>query len=97
LFGGEKPRIVGIEEVPIEAELSAHMLFIRNEDKPGFIGKLGTALGNDGINIATFHLGRTAPGAQAIALVSVDQPVADGLLERIRAVPGVVRATSLRF
>ena len=97
LFGGEKPRIVGIEEVPIEAELSAHMLFIRNEDKPGFIGKLGTALGNDGINIATFHLGRTAPGAQAIALVSVDQPVGDALLERIRAVPGVVRATSLSF
>jgi D-3-phosphoglycerate dehydrogenase len=97
LFAGEKPRIVGIEEVPIEAELSEHMLFIRNEDKPGFIGKLGTALGEAGVNIATFHLGRSAPGENAIALVSVDQRISDELLERIAALPSVVRAHSLSF
>jgi D-3-phosphoglycerate dehydrogenase len=97
LFGGEKPRIVGIEEVPIEAELSEHMLFIRNEDKPGFIGKLGTTLGEAGVNIATFHLGRTAPGENAIALVSVDQKIADSVLDKIRALPSVVRARALSF
>ncbi|MEE3626978.1 phosphoglycerate dehydrogenase [Nitrospirillum sp. BR 11752] len=97
LFGGEKPRIVQIEEVPVEAELSEHMLFIRNEDKPGFIGKLGTTLGDAGVNIATFHLGRTEAGANAIALVSVDQEVNDALLERIQGLPSVVRAKALRF
>jgi D-3-phosphoglycerate dehydrogenase len=97
LFGGEKPRIVGIEEVPIEAEVSEHMLFVRNEDKPGFIGKLGTALGEAGVNIATFHLGRTAPGENAIALVSVDQKIPDDLIQRIGALPGVVRAHALTF
>ncbi|WP_119678163.1 phosphoglycerate dehydrogenase [Indioceanicola profundi] len=97
LFGGDKPRIVEIEEVPVEAEVTPHMLFIRNEDKPGFIGKLGTTLGDAGVNIATFHLGRTAPGATAIALVSVDQLVEEQLLTRIAALPGVVRAKGLSF
>ncbi|MDR3516251.1 MAG: phosphoglycerate dehydrogenase [Azospirillaceae bacterium] len=97
LVGGEKPRIVGIEDVPIEAELSAHMLFVRNEDKPGFIGRLGTALGTAGINIATFHLGRTAPGENAICLVSVDQKPDDTLLGQIAALPGVVTAKALAF
>jgi D-3-phosphoglycerate dehydrogenase / 2-oxoglutarate reductase len=97
LFGGDKPRLVEIEEVPIEAEVTEHMLFVRNEDKPGFIGKLGTALGDAGVNIATFHLGRTAPGANAICLVSVDQAVGEVLLSGIRALPSVVRATALGF
>jgi D-3-phosphoglycerate dehydrogenase len=97
LFGGEKPRIVGIEDVPIEAEVSSHMLFIRNEDKPGFIGHLGTTLGDAGVNVATFHLGRTAPGENAIALVSVDQRISDELLHKIGALPSVVRAKALSF
>jgi len=97
LFGGGKPRIVEIEEVPIEAEVSPYMLFIRNEDKPGFIGKLGTALGDAGVNIATFHLGRTAPGATAIALVSVDQAMGEDLLDKVRSLPGVVRGVALSF
>jgi D-3-phosphoglycerate dehydrogenase / 2-oxoglutarate reductase len=97
LFGGEKPRLVGIEDVPIEAEVSSHMLFIRNEDKPGFIGHLGTTLGDAGVNVATFHLGRTAPGENAIALVSVDQPISDEVLRKIEALPSVVRAKALSF
>ncbi|WP_207479478.1 phosphoglycerate dehydrogenase [Arenibaculum pallidiluteum] len=97
LFGNEKPRIVGIEEVPIEAELSEHMLFVRNEDKPGFIGALGTTLGEAGVNIATFHLGRTAPGENAIALVSVDQKIPEPLIQRIAGLPSVVQARALSF
>ena len=97
LFGGGKPRVVEIEGVPIEAEVFPNMLFIRNEDKPGFIGKLGTTLGDAGVNIATFHLGRTAAGETAIALVAVDQPVTEGLLETIQALPSVVRAKALTF
>ena len=52
-----------------------YMLYITNEDKPGFIGKLGTLLGDAGVNIANFNLGRSAPGADAIALLQVDEPV----------------------
>ena len=97
LFGGDKPRIVGIEGIALEAELGPHMLFVRNKDKPGFIGNLGRTLGEAGINIATFHLGRTAPGEDAICLVQVDQPLPDALLERVRAIANVVQAKQLHF
>ena len=94
---GDKPRIVGIKGIPIEAELGRHMLYTVNADKPGFIGRLGMLLGDAGLNIATFHLGRSAPGDQAIALVEVDQPLADDLLERVRSIPHVLQAEALTF
>jgi D-3-phosphoglycerate dehydrogenase len=97
LFGGNKPRIVRIEGVPMEAELGANMLFVRNKDKPGFIGNLGRALGEAAINIASFHLGRTAPGEEAICLVQVDQPLDDLMLSQVCAIPDVVQAKLLRF
>src|SRR5436309_2669973 len=73
VFAGNKPRLVDIEGIPLEAELGRHVLFVRNQDKPGFIGALGNALAAASVNIATFHLGRTAPGEDAIALIEVDQ------------------------
>ncbi|HYM03300.1 MAG TPA: ACT domain-containing protein, partial [Stellaceae bacterium] len=97
LFSGDKPRIVEVEDVPMEAELGEHMLFVRNKDKPGFIGNLGRTMGEAGINIATLHLGRTAPGEDAICLVEVDQPLSDDVLECVRALPNVIQARSLRF
>ncbi len=97
LFGGTRPRIVRIQEVPIEAELGRHMLYVRNHDKPGFIGQLGKTLGDAGVNIATFHLGRTAPGGNAIALVQVDEAIPPELLARIQALPGTIRARALGF
>ena len=97
LFGGDKPRIVAIKDIPIEAELGANMLYVTNRDKPGFIGRLGTVLGEAGVNIATFHLGRSEAGGDAIALIQVDQMVGEGLLEKVRAIPNVVLAKSLRF
>jgi D-3-phosphoglycerate dehydrogenase len=97
LFGGGKPRIVRIQNIDIEAELGRHMLFARNNDKPGFIGRLGSLLGEAGVNIATFHLGRTAPGGEAICLIEVDQPIEPALLERIRGLPSVIQAKPLGF
>jgi D-3-phosphoglycerate dehydrogenase / 2-oxoglutarate reductase len=97
LFGGDKPRLVEIKGIPIEAELGRHMLYLTNEDKPGFIGRLGTLLGAAGVNIATFHLGRSGPGADAIALVEIDQPVSEGLLAELRRIPNVMQAESLSF
>jgi D-3-phosphoglycerate dehydrogenase / 2-oxoglutarate reductase len=70
---------------------------VRNKDKPGFIGNLGRALGEAGINIATFHLGRTAPGEDAICLVQVDQPLNELLLTQVCTIPDVVQAKLLRF
>jgi D-3-phosphoglycerate dehydrogenase len=97
LFGADKPRIVEIEGIPIEAEPGPHLLYVRNRDKPGFIGNLGRLLGDAGINIATFHLGRTAPGKDALCLVSVDQPITDAILAQVCAIPQVVKARALRF
>ncbi|BBK44990.1 D-3-phosphoglycerate dehydrogenase [Allostella vacuolata] len=97
LFGGAKPRIVEVQGMTFEAELDGPMLFVRNRDKPGFIGALGRTLGDVGVNIASFHLGRTAPGEDAICLVQVDQPIDEPLLAQVRALPQVVQAKTMRF
>jgi D-3-phosphoglycerate dehydrogenase len=97
LVGGARPRLVAIQNVAIEAEFGRHMLFVRNQDKPGFIGALGTTLGAAGINIAAFHLGRKRPGGDAICLVEVDQEIPEPVLRQVAALPQVVRARSLGF
>ena len=73
------------------------MLYIRNTDRPGFIGALGRRLGDAEINIATFHLGRDRPGGDAIALVEIDQPVPETVLAEIRRLPSVLQAKLLHF
>jgi D-3-phosphoglycerate dehydrogenase len=97
LFGGDKPRLVEIEGIAMEAELGPNILFVRNQDKPGFIGNLGRALGDAGVNIATFHLGRLGPEQDAIALIQVDQPLTEALLDRVRSIAHVVQVKGLRF
>ncbi len=97
LFGGDKPRIVNIKGIPIEAELGPYMLYLTNRDQPGLIGALGTTLGDAGVNIATFHLGRSKPGGDAVALLEVDQRLSDQVLEQVRALPHVIQAQALFF
>ena len=97
LFGGDKPRIVEIKGIAIEAEVAPHMLYITNEDKPGLIGALGTTLGDAGLNIATFHLGRAQPGGEALALVELDQAIPSEVLAKVRALPHIRQATPLAF
>jgi D-3-phosphoglycerate dehydrogenase len=97
LFGGDRPRLINVKGVPLEAELRSHMLYVTNEDKPGLIGLLGTVLGDAGLNIATFQLGRTAAGGDAIALVEVDQAVPIEVLAQVAALPNVVQAKALNF
>jgi D-3-phosphoglycerate dehydrogenase len=97
LFGGKHPRIVDIKGIEIEAEFAPHMLYITNDDKPGFIGRLGTLLGESKVNIATFHLGRDKPGGSAIALVQVDQPLSPELTAKIAGLESVVQAKALGF
>ena len=97
LFAGSRPRIVQIKGIPVEADFARHMLYVTNQDKPGFIGRFGATLAGAGINIATFHLGRSEAGGDAICLVAVDENVPEDVLEMVRTLPLVVQATSLVF
>lgn len=97
LFAGREPRIVGIEGVPIEAALVPDMLFIRNEDKPGMIGGLGTLLAQAGQNIADFRLGRIAAGDQAVALVALDGPLPDSVMAQVEKLPQIRMVKRLKF
>jgi D-3-phosphoglycerate dehydrogenase len=97
VFSDGKPRIIQIKGINMEAELGPHMLYVTNRDKPGFIGRLGTVLGERGHNIATFHLGRQAPGGDAIALVEIDGDIPADTLAAILDLEGVVQARHLVF
>jgi D-3-phosphoglycerate dehydrogenase len=90
-------KIVEVKDMPLEADFHPVMLLINNRDQPGFIGALGTILGEAGINIATFHLGRQAAGEDAIAIVGVDQGVPEAIQHRIRALRQVRYVRMLRF
>jgi D-3-phosphoglycerate dehydrogenase / 2-oxoglutarate reductase len=97
LFGNAAPRLVEIFGIKVEAELDGEMIYIVNDDQPGFIGRLGTSLGEAGLNIGTFNLGRRAAGGEAIALVSVDSPIGTALVKELKALPGVREVKPLRF
>ena len=97
LFNGDQPRIVEIKGVPMDARLRPHMLLVTNHDRPGLIGRLGTVLGDAGINIATFNLGRDEAGGNAIALIEIDEEPSEAVLEQVRALPNVMRVKALRF
>jgi D-3-phosphoglycerate dehydrogenase len=90
-------KIVEVKGMPLEAEFHPVMLFINNQDKPGFIGALGTMLGEANINIATFHLGRQSEGRDAIAIVGVDQFVPERVQQELRALSHVRYVKVLRF
>jgi len=92
VFDKTAPRLVQLDGIAVEAPLEGTMIVLRNSDKPGVIGDVGTILGKSGVNIATFALGRS--GAQAIGVVSVDAQggLPDAVLQEIRKVPAVVEA-----
>jgi len=91
------PRVVEVKGMELDAPFMPTMLYVNNEDKPGFIGNLGALLGEAKVNIATFNLGRLAAGEDAIALVGVDQAPTEGLVEKIRKLPHVKEARTLGF
>ncbi len=85
-------RLLGVNDIDIEAPLRGIIIYIRNQDVPGVIGRVGTILGDRKINIATFTLGRDAQTQQAIALVNVDDKVPEEALQEIRVIPAVKTA-----
>ena len=97
VFADGRPRIVNIKGIRMDAEFAPSMIYITNLDKPGFIGTFSSTLGEAGINIATFHVGREAPGANAVALIEIDGELPDKVLAKVRALPQVQQAKSLHF
>ncbi|GLS42171.1 phosphoglycerate dehydrogenase [Methylobacterium brachythecii] len=97
VFHDGKPRIVEIRSIEMDAALAPHMLYVRNHDRPGFIGAFGSVLGEAGVNIGTFSLGRDEEGGNAIAFVAVDAPVPADVLRRIEAIPQVKRVRPVTF
>src|SRR5271169_1278982 len=97
VFHDGKPRILSIKGIKVDAEFTPSMIYVTNEDKPGFIGRFASLLGDAGVNIATFALGRDQEGGSAIALVAVDGTVPESALAKIQSIPGVKQAKSLRF
>jgi len=97
VYADGKPRMVDIKGIRVDAEFGRSMIYVTNEDKPGFIGKFASLLGDAKINIATFHLGRVKQGGDAIALVEIDGAVPAELLAKIQALPQVKQVKVLVF
>src|SRR5690606_27174063 len=97
VYADGRPRIVDIKGIRIDAEFGPSMIYITNLDKPGFIGKFSSTLGDAGINIATFHVGRETPGGNAIALIEIDGQLPPDVLEKVRQLPQVQQAKPLSF
>ncbi len=97
IFGKKEPRIVNIDGVHIEAVPEGQMLIFTNRDKPGVIGAVGTYLGENGINIAQFRLGRTAPLKEAVCIVNVDSAISDEVLEGFLKIPNIIKAWTVKL
>jgi D-3-phosphoglycerate dehydrogenase len=97
VFSDGKPRIIQIKGIELESDFGRHMLYVTNQDRPGFIGALGSLLGNAKVNIASFHLGRKAEGEDAICLVQIDEPVPDSVLWAVQKLEQVRQAKPLAF
>ncbi|TWG98039.1 D-3-phosphoglycerate dehydrogenase [Mesorhizobium sp. J18] len=96
-FSDGKPRFIQIKGINLDAEVGEHMLYTTNADAPGIIGLLGTVCGRNGVNIANFQLGRNRPGGDAIALLYLDGPFPEKVLEEVRSHEAIVSAKPLRF
>ncbi|MEO1153997.1 MAG: NAD(P)-dependent oxidoreductase, partial [Pseudomonadota bacterium] len=85
VFSDGKPRFIQIKGITIDAEIGQHMLYTTNNDVPGIIGALGQTMGENGVNIANFTLGRSDRGKNAIALLYVDDPIPQAVIDKLAA------------
>jgi D-3-phosphoglycerate dehydrogenase len=97
VFADGKPRILSIKGIKVDAEFTPSMIYVTNDDKPGFIGRFASLLGEAGVNIATFALGRDTRGGAAIALVAIDGEAPSDVLDKVARIPGVRAAKALHF
>jgi len=92
VFTDKLPRIVNVDGYPLEVVPHGNMIFFTNNDKPGVIGGIGTVLGKCNVNIAGMHLGRETQGGKALALLLVDDPVSNDVIEQFRQIPNILSA-----
>ncbi|MDG1801508.1 MAG: ACT domain-containing protein, partial [Paracoccaceae bacterium] len=97
VFSDGKPRFIQIKGINIDAEIGQHMLYTTNEDVPGIIGTLGQTMGENGVNIANFTLGRADRGVEAIALLYIDDPVAADVIAKLEATEMFTQVKPLDF
>ena len=97
VFSDGKPRFIQIRGINIDAEIGEHMLYTRNKDVPGVIGALGMTLGDLGVNIANFTLGRSTGGEDAIAILYLDEPISDQALAALHKTGKFLQARRLHF
>ena len=97
VFSDGKPRFIQIRGINVDAEIGEHMLYTRNRDVPGVIGALGMTLGDLGVNIANFTLGRTGAGDDAIAILYLDEELRPEVLEALRATGKFLQVRPLHF
>jgi L-serine deaminase len=90
VYGRRDPRIVGVNQFEIEAVPSGHLIALHNRDVPGIVGKVGTVIGEAGINIGRIHLSRDRDHGEAFSLINVDSAPPAAVLDGLRAVQGVV-------
>lgn len=95
LLGREAPRVVQINEFPLDANLEGIILVIENVDMPGVISRVSTLLAANSLNIAEWRLGRRAPGAQALSFVNLDTPASQAILEQVKNLEGVISVTQV--
>jgi D-3-phosphoglycerate dehydrogenase len=96
---GGLPRLLEIDGIHVEAPLEGNVIYLRNLDVPGVIGRVGTVLGQHNVNIANFSLGRGRNGqeASAIAVVQVDGEIKEPVLESLRGIETILLAKAIRF
>ena len=97
VFSDGKPRFIQIKGINIDAEIGRHMVYTTNEDQPGMIGTLGQTMGEHGVNIANFTLGRSDAGGEAIALLYVDAPVPEAAIKALHATGKFRQIRPLQF
>jgi D-3-phosphoglycerate dehydrogenase len=90
-----EPRVVMLDDHTVELPPAAHLLVVRNDDRPGMIGLVTSSLGAAGVNISDLHLGRSATGAMALQVLALDQPAPQSLVEQLRATEGIASVTAL--
>ncbi|ADO41202.1 D-3-phosphoglycerate dehydrogenase [Ketogulonicigenium vulgare Y25] len=97
VFSDGKPRFIQIKEINVDAEIGADMIYTTNKDVPGVIGTLGGILGENGVNIANFTLGRADQGGEAIAVLYVDGRPDEAVLDKVRASGKFGQVTAMHF
>jgi len=93
----DRPRLLQVDGIYCEAPLDGHLTFLKNQDVPGVVGFIGAVLGKNGINIATFSLGRRNSGAEAVAVIETDQQVPEEVLAELLQNSAIKIARSIKF